>query len=179
MGHAELAEMLRDDPVERDLTALSDGSTDVYYRIMDAHGDYLSSREAFDERIAAGVSETFTADRSTVTIGGRAVNMAHQAYEFGDTIALRGHLDDHRFALLRDRLDGPATVYVYDFDGDLTTQSQTSVVALCRALETLEQSYDVVVSANGAETAYLREALSIEEDDPEAMLRQFRNELAG
>lgn len=251
MDDAELAAVLRDSASRREITTFPDGSVDVYYNVIDGDGHHLGSREAFGERITAGVA-TFSIDRTAVTMGGQAVNMARQAHELGDTVSLYGFLDDARFdsiAFETDSMGEPATVYVYNFDGeavvladspdamsewsldtlqtaiggtaefearmtadavccgnwvsfdgmtealarlgerslggdcfvldpgDLTTEPQESVVALCRALRALEQSYDVVISANGAETAYLGESLSVEGDGPESTLRQLRNEL--
>lgn len=121
MDYAELAAVLRDDASPCEITAFPDGSIDVQYHITDASGDHLGSRAAFGERIASGDTETFSIEQDAVTLGGQAVNMAYQAHELGDCVALYGHLDDPRFDSLAFEtvsMGAPATVYVYDFDGE-------------------------------------------------------------
>ncbi len=87
MGYADLAAVLRDSASRREITAFPDGSVDVYYDVIDSDGDHVESREAFGERITAGV-DTFSIDRSAVTMGGQAVNMARQAHELSDIVSL-------------------------------------------------------------------------------------------
>lgn len=121
MDDAELATVLRDDTAHREITTFPNGSIDVYYRIIDNHGDQIA-RAAFAKRLTAGVSVTFSIDRMAVTIGGQAGNMARQAHELGDTVALYGHLDDSCFDSLAfgtGSMDEPATVYVYSFDDEV------------------------------------------------------------
>lgn len=253
MDYAELATTLGDDASSCAITAFPDGSIDVQYHITDASGDRLGSRAAFGERIAAGETDTFSIEQDAVTMGGQAVNMARQAHELGDCVALYGHLDNPCFDSLAFEtvsMGEPATVYVYDFDGeelmladnpdtmsewslgtlrtamggssefenrmtadtvccanwisfdgmtaalsdlgdqsfdgnhfvldpgDLTTEPRESILALCEAVDDLEQSYDAVLSMDGDETAYLAELLSIDADSSEATLRQLEEELA-
>jgi sugar/nucleoside kinase (ribokinase family) len=73
-------------------------------------------------------------------------------------------------------LDG--NYFVLD-PGDLTVETPESVASLCSALETLEQSYDVVISTDGDEMTYLAESLAVDVgDDAEETLRRLGNELA-
>lgn len=121
MDYAELAAVLRDDVSSCEITAFPDGSIDVQYHITDGSGERIGSRSAFGERIAAGETETFSIEQDRVTMGGQAVNMARQAHELGDRVALYGHLGDSCFDSLAFEtvsMGEPATVYVYDFDGE-------------------------------------------------------------
>lgn len=74
-------------------------------------------------------------------------------------------------------LDG--SYFVLD-PGDLTARPQESVTTLCTALTDLEQSYDVVISTDDAEIAYLAESLEIEveSDDAETTLIRLGDELS-
>lgn len=64
--------------------------------------------------------------------------------------------------------------------GDLTTKSHEAVATLCTVLAALEQSYDVVLSTDDDEMAYLAEALAVEvdSDDTATILRRLGDELA-
>lgn len=239
MDYAEIADVLRDDEEDRDITAFPDGSIDMSYRIIDGTGKQLARTE-FGEQIASGKADTFSIDREERAMGGQAVNMARQAHVLGDTVHLYGYLDDSIFDSLACEtvsMGKPATVYVYDFSddevmladnpeamnewslatlrdamgdafyermtadavccanwisfdgmtdalshlgelsldgndfvldpGDLTVIPRESIASLCVALNTLEQSYDVVISIDDDETTYLAESLEVEVDDDE------------
>lgn len=251
MDYAEIADVLRDGGVDRDITAFPDGSIDMSYEVFGDNSERLTRAE-FGEQIASEKADTFSIDRKERAMGGQAVNMARQAHALGDSVHLYGHLDDSIFESLSCEtvsMGEPATVHVYDFSddevmladnpdamsewslatlrdamgntfeermtadavccanwisfdrmtdvlsdlgelpldgnyfvldpGDLTIVPQESVVSLCRALNTLEQSYDVVISIDDDETTYLAESLEIEVDngDVERTVERLGDEL--
>lgn len=96
MAYADLVERLTDEPEERTVTALPDGSVDVYYAVCDAEGERIEDRETLADRFTDG-EPSFPVERESTEPGGQAVNMARQANALGDRVRLYGHLDDPVF----------------------------------------------------------------------------------
>lgn len=121
MAYADLVERLGDDPEERTVTALPDGSVDVYYAMCDANGERIEDRDQFADRLAEG-GASFPVERESIEPGGQAVNMARQADALGDRVRLYGHLDDPVFNDLefeRVSMGAPSRIRIYPLDEDV------------------------------------------------------------
>lgn len=71
-------------------------------------------------------------------------------------------------------IDG--NVFVCD-PGDVTSRDPDAIPDLARALAALEDSFDVVLSANRAETRYIADSLDLPAPDDTACVRALRDEL--
>jgi sugar/nucleoside kinase (ribokinase family) len=171
MDYADLADVLRNDAADCDITAFPDGSIDMRYRVTDGSEGRLA-REEFGERIASGESDTFSIDREERAMGGQAVNMARQATALGDTVHLYGYLDHSIFDSLACEtvsMGEPATVYVYDFGSEVMladnpdAMSEWSLATLRNAMgDTFEErmTADAVCCANWISFDGMTDALS-------------------
>ena len=83
---------------------------------------------------------------------------------------------------MTDALDRLATrnlegnLFVFD-PGDLTSAQPESITHLCEVLGDLEQSYDIVLSADSNETDHFMTALGIENTDEESALARLRERI--
>lgn len=131
MVYEDLVERLAAEPEERTVTALPDGSVDVYYTMCDAEGERIEDRETLADRLADGQA-SFPVERESTAPGGQAVNMARQANALGDRVALYGHLDDPVFDDLdveRASMGEPSRIAIYPLDGDVLFSEVSSDVA--------------------------------------------------
>lgn len=131
MAYADLLKCLTNDPEERTVTTLPDGSVDVYYAVCDAHGERIEDRETLVDRLAAG-EPSFPIERESTEPGGQAVNMARQADALGDRVRLYGHLDDPVFDELdveRVSMGEPSRIGIYSLDEDVLFSEVSSDVA--------------------------------------------------
>jgi sugar/nucleoside kinase (ribokinase family) len=168
MSYDDLVDRLADDPDERTVTALPDGSVDVFYALRDAEGDRIEDRETFADRLTDG-EPSFPVERESTEPGGQAVNMARQANALGDRVRLFGHLDDPVFDGLdveRVSMGEPSRIEVYPLDEDvLFTENSSELtdwtleefrIAADRPAERL--SADAVCCGNWASVAGLTDA---------------------
>lgn len=102
------------------LAAFPDGSVDVFGRVRDHDGQWLSVG-SFRERVG-GRSQGFRIGRRNARPGGQAVNAARQAHALGDEVRLDGCLDDERltFPFETHSFGEPTRVEVHEFtDSDV------------------------------------------------------------
>ncbi|WP_336344042.1 PfkB family carbohydrate kinase [Halalkalicoccus ordinarius] len=121
MAYEDLVERLADEPEERTVTALPDGSVDVYHALYDANGERIEDRETFAERLTEG-KPSFPVERESTEPGGQAVNMARQADALGNRVRLYGHLDDPVFDELdveRVSMGAPSRIEIHSLDEDV------------------------------------------------------------
>lgn len=121
MPYDDLVERLAADSEQRTVTALPDGSVDVYYALRDAEGERIEDRETLAERLTDG-SSSFPVERESTEPGGQAVNMARQAEALGDRVTLFGHLDHPVFEELDVEyasMGSPSRIEIYPLDGDV------------------------------------------------------------
>lgn len=121
MTYDDVVERLATESEERTVTALPDGSVDVYHALYDAHGERIEDRETFAERLTDG-EPSFPIERRSTEPGGQAVNMARQADALGDRVRLYGHLDDPVFDELdveRVSMGAPSRIEIHSLDEDV------------------------------------------------------------
>ncbi|MDL5361179.1 PfkB family carbohydrate kinase [Halalkalicoccus sp. NIPERK01] len=131
MGYAELSEMLAADGESQTVTALPDGSVDVYYTAYDVHGERIEDRKTFADRLTED-PPAFPVDRRSTEPGGQAVNMAVQADALGDSVRLFGHLDHPVFDALGVEtvsMGQPSRVEVYPMDEDVLFAERSAELA--------------------------------------------------
>ncbi|MCU4741287.1 PfkB family carbohydrate kinase [Natronoglomus mannanivorans] len=128
MGYGELVDRFTDD-IELRVTAFPDGSVDTYDSVFDEHGERITDRKTFGERIAGDDLTSIPIDRDSREPGGQATNMAVQAHALGGETTVVGHLDDPVFDGLPFEtlsMGEPARIDVYPFDDDDLVISRTS-----------------------------------------------------
>ncbi|MFC7007809.1 hypothetical protein [Halalkalicoccus salilacus] len=131
MAYADLVERLADEPEERTITALPDGSVDVYYAVCDAEGERIEDRETLADRLTDG-EPSFPIERESTEPGGQAVNMARQANALGNRVRLYGHLDNPVFDDLgfeRVSMGEPSRIGIYPLDEDVLFSEVSSELA--------------------------------------------------
>lgn len=131
MAYADLVERLADEPEERTITALPDGSVDVYYAVCDAEGERIEDRETLADRLTDG-EPSFPIERESTEPGGQAVNMARQANALGNRVRLYGHLDNPVFDDLgfeRISMGEPSRIGIYPLDEDVLFSEVSSELA--------------------------------------------------
>lgn len=132
MSYDELSEaLLADDDESRTVTALPDGSVDVYYSAYDIDGERIMDRETFAEKVVKN-PPAFPVTRESVEPGGQAVNMARQADALGSSVSLFGHLDHHvfeDFGFETTSMGSPSRVAVYPMDEDVLFADRSEELA--------------------------------------------------
>lgn len=129
MGYDELVDRLAEEPDERRVTALPDGSVDAFYAVYGPDGEQIGSRDAFGRFVADDDLTTLPIERVGDEPGGQAVNMAIQADALGDRVALFGHLDDPVFDGIgfdAVSMGEPTRIVVYPFDDEDLMFSEVS-----------------------------------------------------
>lgn len=75
MTDDDLVERLADEPDERTVAALPDGSVDVYYAVCDAEGEPIENRETLADRLTDD-EPSFPVERESTEPDGRGVVLA-------------------------------------------------------------------------------------------------------
>jgi sugar/nucleoside kinase (ribokinase family) len=131
MSYDELTEALAADDETRTVTALPDGSVDIYYSVYDIDGERIRDRETFAERIMED-PPAFPVTRHSTEPGGQAVNAAIQADALDDSVHLFGHLDDPVFGDLDFKttsMGAPSQIAVYPMDEDILFADRSEELA--------------------------------------------------
>lgn len=131
MSYDELLDRLAADRETRSVTALPDGSVDVYYTVYDIDGERIRDRKTFAERIMED-PPAFPVTRESAEPGGQAVNAAIQADALGDAVCLFGHLDDPVFSDLGFEtisMGSPSQIAVYPMDEDILFADRSDELA--------------------------------------------------
>lgn len=180
MGYDALAEWLASDDRERRVTTLADGSVDTYYTAFDGHGDRITDRETFGNRIASADQDSFPVAVESREPGGQAVQMAQQAHALGEETILCGHLEDPVFADLPFEtvsMGEPSRIDVFSFNDDDLLFSERSGDIKDWSLADLEAASasddghealaaDAICCGNWASLEGLTDALASLADEP-------------
>ena len=131
MSYDELLDRLATDEERRTVTALPDGSVDIYYTAYDVNGEQIEDRETLAKRIVED-PPAFPVTRQSVEPGGQSVNAAIQADALGDDVHLFGHLDHPVFESLEfetTSMGSPSQVAVYPMDEDVLFAERSEELA--------------------------------------------------